>query len=721
MGEAVRDDETRPVVRAATLAAFLLITQQVAAKAARDALFLSNFPASALPPVMVVSSLASVLAVIGFSRAMASRSPSRVAPVATTVASFLLLVEWLLCLVAPRTAAVVVYLHLAVFGGTLASVFWSSVNERFDPWTARAVVGRIGLGTAAGGVAGGVLAWVVSGILPVPALLLVTALLGVGAVFVLLRLQQPALTPARRTGPGETTTAVATLKRVSYLRLLAAVVGVGALTEALLDYVLRARASAAFREDHEILSFFALFYTATGLLALVTQGALSRASLGTLGLAGTVSLRPLAVAAGGVLGFLDPRLWTGVVARGSHAVLTNSLFRSGYELLYTPVPDGEKRPTKSVIDVGFDKLGALVGSTIVLLTVALFPSPDRPLLLLTATLSVIALSLAPRLHQGYVESLEQSLRAGRVKIDPGEALDRATRQTITHANVTFDRETPMREVESLRLLDAAARGGSASADPLLAAIADLRSDRREAIRRHLRRDDLEPALVAHLIPLLARDDLFLDVLRALRRLAPRVTGQIVDALLDPETPSALRRSLPRVLKACPAPRAIEGLLLALADPSFDVRVQSGQALAFLAGKNPGLDVDREVVFAVVRRELAMEAGAWGDDGETRGLEHVFALLSLVLEPEPLDIAFWAVRGEDAVLRGTALEYLDNVLPESVRGRLFSRLGVSAPTARSARSAPELVADLRSSAAVSGIRGALRRGGARRSARARKPP
>ena len=89
-----------------TLAAFLLITQQVAAKAARDALFLSTFPASALPPVMVASSLASVIAVVGFSRAMARRSPSLVAPVATGVASLFLVLEWLLAFADPRAAAV---------------------------------------------------------------------------------------------------------------------------------------------------------------------------------------------------------------------------------------------------------------------------------------------------------------------------------------------------------------------------------------------------------------------------------------------------------------------------------------------------------------------------------------------------------------------------------------------------------------------------------------
>jgi hypothetical protein len=75
------------------------------------------------------------------------------------------------------------------------------------------------------------------------------------------------------------------------------------------------------------------------------------------------------------------------------------------------------------------------------------------------------------------------------------------------------------------------------------------------------------------------------------------------------------------------------------------------------------------VFAVVVRELGAETL-----GET-GLAHVFTLLQLVLERQPLEIAHWALTGEDQSLRGTGLEYLENVLPESVRDALWPHLGV----------------------------------------------
>src|SRR5207245_2055366 len=72
-----------------------------------------------------------------------------------------------------------------------------------------------------------------------------------------------------------------------------------------------------------------------------------------------------------------------------------------------------------------------------------------------------------------------------------------------------------------------------------------------------RTEELEPVLLGHLIPLLARNDVFLDVLRALRRAAPRATGQLLDALLDPGQDVAVRRRIPRVPPGRPTPRAAD--------------------------------------------------------------------------------------------------------------------------------------------------------------------
>jgi ATP:ADP antiporter, AAA family len=694
------DDEGRRAVLAATLVIGLLIAQQTAGRATRDALFLSTFPVAFLPVVMIAASAASLAAVGVVSWALARRSPFRVLPLAAALSSLFLLVEWVLCLTAPKVAAVAVHLHLAMFGGTLLSGFWSLVNERFDPYTAKRVMGRIGLGASVGGVAGGLLAWGASRVVPVPAMLLGMALLTLAAMVGMLvlgrnyvRTSAPAATPTPNAP-----SALGTLRRVPYLQDLALVVAIGSITDSLLDYVLKSQAAATFSQGAQLLSFFAILNTSLALLTLGVQGGLSRPSLRTLGLAGTVAVRPAAVLVFGLIGTLDPRMWVAILARAGHDITTGSLFRSGYELLFTPLSEHEKRPTKAVVDVGFDKLGSLLGGAIALLAVALVPSQTvRVLFGLSAVLCVGALAFTGRLQRGYVRSLEQSLRAGRVRLSASDAVDNATLLTLAQTGLALDRNTLLREIEAIR-----ARDEAASPDPLLQAIADLRSGDKGLVRLVLRQPPRPPAaLVPHMLPMLAQDDLFLEVLRALRRMAPEVTGQLVDALLDPGQDPAVRHRVPRVLKVCATRRAVDGLVQGLRDELPDVREQCAIALASITGRHPELSVPRSDVFAVALREVEDAEGALD-------LDHVFTLLSLALEREPLQIALQAVRGTDRRLRGTALEYLENVLPEALREALWPSLGERGPAPHPTRPREDVESELlNSSAAVPLSREALR--------------
>ena len=102
-------------------------------------------------------------------------------------------------------------------------------------------------------------------------------------------------------------------------------------------------------------------------------------------------------------------------------------------------------------------------------------------------------------------------------------------------------------------------------------------------------------------------------------------------------------------------------------------------------------IAREEVLERGRREL--------DSGEPvdRQLPQLFALLSLVLERGPLQIAWAAMRGQDRALKGTALEYLSNVLPPDVFPRVRSCFGAStAPLPRAARPLEQVADELRAS-------------------------
>jgi len=112
---------------------------------------------------------------------------------------------------------------------------------------------------------------------------------------------------------------------------------------ALVDYVLKAEAVAHFGKGEALVRFFGLLYAGTGLAAVVFQTALGGLALRRLGLAGSVASHPALVGAATLVGFVAPFPWRGVLPRAVDLGIRNSVFRAGYELLYTPLAEGPKR------------------------------------------------------------------------------------------------------------------------------------------------------------------------------------------------------------------------------------------------------------------------------------------------------------------------------------------------------------------------------------------
>jgi hypothetical protein len=106
------------------------------------------------------------------------------------------------------------------------------------------------------------------------------------------------------------------------------------------------------------------------------------------------------------------------------------------------------------------------------------------------------------------------------------------------------------------------------------------------------------------------------------------------------------------------------------------------------------------VYGAVTHELKRRAGPESGPSE-KVLEYVFHLLGLVLERQPLRIAHRALRSQDS-LRGTALEYLENVLPDDVRDALWAFLGMRRGRPTQTRSRQEVVAELVQAAVVEGL-------------------
>jgi hypothetical protein len=83
--------------------------------------------------MLIASAAVSLATVFIASRGLALHTPARFVPIAFTVSAVLQVGEWWLLPRAPRPAAVIIYLHIAVLGSVLISAFWSLVSELFDP------------------------------------------------------------------------------------------------------------------------------------------------------------------------------------------------------------------------------------------------------------------------------------------------------------------------------------------------------------------------------------------------------------------------------------------------------------------------------------------------------------------------------------------------------------------------------------------------------------
>jgi hypothetical protein len=481
----------------------------------------------------------------------------------------------------------------------------------------------------------------------------------------------------------------------------------GTIGAIVMDYLFKTQVSDSFGKNK--LAFFKIYYPAVNTITFLLQTFGARFALETFGITVATGLPSFALFAGSIASLVVPGLRGFVAARGSESVLRGSLYRSGYEVFFTPVPPREKRAVKSTIDVGFDRFGDLIGAVFMQMALLLPVGYRSPaLLLLVGACSAAGLLIASRLTRGYQQALEHSLVVRGEELELPEVEDRLTRTVLLKTMRMTSGKTAV--------LDETARATGAEADPVLEEIRALRSNDAATIRRVLRREKGLPAvLVPHVIPLLAWDEIAPECIRALRSVAEERVGALIDALLDPNQPFVVRRRLARVFFVCVSQRAADGLLLGLEDGSFEVRFQSGRSLLAIIEKNPRVRLDQARVFGIAEKEVAVSIDVWKkrefldepEAGDTRSfleevirdranqaLAHVFTLLALVLPTEPMRIAFHGLHATDQNLRGTALDYLDSVVPPAIKKPLWPFLEDRRPTAnRAARPSDEALSEL----------------------------
>jgi len=672
-----------PLVRQALLAAAVMMAWNVAAKTTRDSLFLSAFPATALPAMMGGAAVSSILMAVLNVVLLRRFGPSRIVRFGFLTGMALHAAEWALLPRAPRLVAIAVYIHVVALGSVLLSGFWALANEQFNPREARRSFGRIAAFGTLGTVVGGLMTERVASLTSPHSLLVLLAILQLACAIAISRFK-PA-SQARRLSDDLSFPEV--ISGAGYLTGLAGLVLLAAMSASTLDYLFKAQAVAQFGKGAHLSRFFALFYTTTSTFVFGIQMGGSRMWLKHFGPGRTVAALPVAVTGASLAAIFAPGMIALTAGRAIELLLRGSLYRSGYELFYTPMPQAEKRSVKSIIDIGAERLGdGLAGAGIQLLLTLPAQAVSIAILALTAALSATGVWLALRLDRVYVKVLEK----GMADYDPGTAAESTTDLNLEGMLSKSVVITPGAAPSSARPPNDPALGNLSdmgSADPvrITAALMGTRS--------------LASAEVPLVIDLLDRDDVAQAAYLALKKSGDRISGQLVDALKNLENPFNVRKRIPKILSSCQSRAAWDGLAAHLLDERFEVRTRCAKALEKILARRPEFRPDRDTIVDVVRQELVMTRSfsrkgldpAMGvdkafKDRAARSLEHIFTLLGLVFPRESLQLAFRALRTEGGKQNGVALEYLNSVLPRALREELTAHLEGST------RSAPVLTTE-----------------------------
>lgn len=685
------------------LTAAVMLSYQTAGKAARDAVFLGNFPAAKLPTMVMTAALLAVALGLIFGKWLERRGPGYVVPRAFLVSGVLQLIEWAFYDSNPQVVAPLVYLHIVGLGAILLSGFWSFASEQLNPREAKQTFGKIaGMGTL-GGIAGGLIAERTGAFFGTSAVLGQLGVSHLVCAAVLFRAARlPGVVNPKQKDDG--VSALQTFSRIPYLAGLAVLILLGTSNAAVIDYLFKAQAAETIGKGPGLLRFFALFHTGSAIITFIFQTFLSRLSFEKLGLTKTVGSLPAITGAGSLVALAFPFFPVTALTRVMELVVRGSIFRSGYELFYIPIPAREKRTVKSLIDVACDRMGDAVGSAIVQTAMIAAPGAVRNVVLgITAISAGVSLWIASRLDKAYQGVVKHGLLDRADELDLGYVEDVTTLSSVMHTVSSFTPVRPAGMPATQKKEKEEPLPTTIEMDGVIEKLVELRSGDARRVLNALRRiKSLDALITPQVVSLLAWDEVSADARKLLHRDADRHVGLLVDFLLDEEVDFTIRRRLPRVLALTLSQRALDGLMEGLSDKRFEVRFQCGRALGYLHNQAPGLHLDTERVFGAVDNEVSVNRTIW--DGRRlleerdpqdefsfldevirerahHSLEHVFSLLSILYPAEPLRVAFRALHSGDTSLRALALEYLEGILPDRTRDKLWTVLdGSTAPAA-----------------------------------------
>lgn len=568
---------------------FLILAFQYVSKSVRQSVFIDSLGATQLPFVYLLVALCSYPLLWLYGRLVDRWNLERVFAVSSLVVAASLVVFWWL-FTSVGTAqthwvSVAFYLWIAIVGILLVSQFWSYASQRLDPRQARRLFGLVGAGGVLGSIAGGQIARFSAYHHDTYRALWAAALLLVAqAAWVVFMGRRGCIADHRRLARVESLEKAKDgfdlLRGSRYLRLIAMIMLLSAMVAQVIDlqfsWVVEQNTSSL--EDRT--AVFGNLYSIMGVAAFLFQVLFTGRIHRRLGVGFAMRVLPSTNGLGTVLfaaaAFMAPALlWPAVwLLKIGENGLRYSLDQATRELLFLPVPPGQRTKAKAFIDVFVQRAAkGLAALALMAVTFGFMTVPQ------TAVFSLVWIALwwsyIGKTRESYVAAFRESLHRD-LEVDEALRLDDPGTLEVLFEGLgsSDDREV----LHSLEIL--AGHGRGHLVPPLL-----LHHDdpavriRTLQILAEVDRRDATPLIEK----LLLDDDTAVRVAatRALAALSSRDVGQLmIDRLHDPDPRirGAAIGYLAGLDNAESAEIADRALGEMLADGSADVRLEAARSI-----------------------------------------------------------------------------------------------------------------------------------------------
>jgi len=446
LAERVLGLNARELRRAFPLFAYLFLTMasSVASKAARDALFLDRYRAIDLPYVdiaiaFLVGVAASVYLWIGHRTNLRNLL---VGSILFFAANAIVFWTWAASSVTESGALfIAIYIWVGVFSVLAPSQVWTLANYVMTTREAKRSFGFIGSGAILGWIVGGFATRTAVSKFGTESMLALVALsmLACALLVVMIWRNRPDYVgndmPATGTDSDSGTLfgSLSLVRESPYLRAIAALVLISALTTTVAGWQFKAIAKAAIPDTDELAMFFGTFNMIAGVMSLILQLLLTGRVLRTAGVGAALFIVPTAMMMGSLGVFLLGTLVAAAALKASDQVLRYSIDKATTELLYLPVPAAHTFRVKSFIDTVVYRVGDAGGGLLVLLFAAGLHWSAVDMSLVGVVLIAVWLVAAFVARRQYVENLRESIHQHRVDYERASmpVMDRDTTAIIS--------------------------------------------------------------------------------------------------------------------------------------------------------------------------------------------------------------------------------------------------------------------------------------------------